>query len=80
MILQAISTDVKYDGVPRFEASTVVLVDSEFAIHKRFVCLQKTNCDPIDILFDSPENLPVFWECPHCTAIAPEDSYYHPSF
>lgn len=58
-MMSAVATPLKCEGIPSRKA-VHVSVDDEYVAYKEYSCIMGHN---FEIAFESPYNLPVFWEC-----------------
>lgn len=68
-MVSAVATPMKYEGIPSGENTSRIDVDDAFVVLKEYSCGMGHN---IGVIFQSPMNLPVFWECEDHEVIAYE--------
>lgn len=68
-IVSAVATPVLCDGTPSQSTTTHIDVDDAYTITKEYACVKGHN---FDVVFESPFNLPVLWECDEHEVIAYE--------
>lgn len=69
-MMMAIATPINSGGVPSYQSMGTVSMDDRYVVSKEYSCLNGGH--NFEVGFESPINMPVFWECPDHEVIAYE--------
>lgn len=59
-MVSAVATPVRCSGIPSGMSANHIDVDDAYIVFKEYSCIKGHN---FEVAFESPINLPVFWEC-----------------
>lgn len=68
-IVSAVATPIHCDGAPSQSTTAHIDIDDAYTVSKEYSCVKGHN---FEVVFESPIDLPVFWECEDHEVIAYE--------
>lgn len=69
-MMMAVATPLNSGEVPSYRSMGTVSMDDRYVVSKEYSCI--SGAHNFEVGFESPINMPVFWECPDHEVIAYE--------